>query len=228
LAELNAPFVLPRSESDYWLYAELFAQTCPVAVGDNGQIIGAVLGFRSQSAPSEVYLQDVTTHPSWRRKGVTRRLVTFVRDQAQGWGCQRLWLTSEVASLAAHATWLVLGFRNMPGDYRVGGVEIVTDYKGPARTVLFTRHCCERTRRRLATSTPGRRRLAGRLSARAGRCECSAVPSGWRRADTCRLRLTLGGPAEPRGLAILIGDRMAPLRTSRTSDPLQSAIAVPG
>lgn len=52
LAELNAPFVRPRSESDYWLYAELFAQTCPVAV-DDGQIIGAVLGFRSQSAPSE-------------------------------------------------------------------------------------------------------------------------------------------------------------------------------
>lgn len=122
----------PRSESDYWLYAELFAQTCPVAV-DDGQIIGAVLGFRSQSAPAEVYLQDVMTHPSWRRKGVARQLINFVRGQAQEWRCQRLWLTSEPANLAAHATWLALGFRNMPGDYRVGDVEVVTDFKGPGK-----------------------------------------------------------------------------------------------
>lgn len=132
LMELGEPYVRPRTPSDYWLYARLFSSTCPVAfVGES--LAGAVIAFRSQDDPAEVYVQDVMTHPEHRRSGVTRALLEDVRSRAAEWGCRRVYLTSEPENVAAHATWTALGFTNMPGDYVVSGVSVIADYKGPGK-----------------------------------------------------------------------------------------------
>ncbi|WP_330256923.1 hypothetical protein OG874_21590 [Nocardia sp. NBC_00565] len=47
LMELGDPYITARTYSDYWLYAELFSSTCRLAV-DEGRVIGAAIGFRSQ------------------------------------------------------------------------------------------------------------------------------------------------------------------------------------
>jgi len=129
----GAPYITPRTWSDYWLYATLFSGTCPLAVVD-GQIVGAVIAFRSQDEPGDIYIQDVITHPSRRRQGVTRALIGAVADHGIGRRCERLHLTSEPDNHAAHAAWSTLGFTNVPGDHRIDGISVISDCKGPGRT----------------------------------------------------------------------------------------------
>jgi GNAT superfamily N-acetyltransferase len=135
LMELGEPYIWARTLSDYWLYAKLFSSTCPIAIGDDNTIvIGAVIAFRSQDNPGDVYVQDVMTHPQHRRQGIARALLQSVRSQAEKWNCERLYLTSEPANQAAHASWTDLGFVNVPGDHEINGISIITDFKGPGRS----------------------------------------------------------------------------------------------
>lgn len=132
LMELGEPYISARTLSDYWLYAHLFSSTCPVAVADNA-IVGAVIAFRSQDNPNDVYIQDVMTHPDHRRRGIARTLIDRVRSQAETWGCKRLYLTSEPDNRAAHNSWIALGFHNVAGDHEINGVSVIADFKGPGR-----------------------------------------------------------------------------------------------
>lgn len=132
LMALGEPFVRPRTSSDYWLYARLFSSTCPVALED-GTLAGAAIAFRSQDDPADVYVQDVMVHPDFRRRGVAGLLLDSVRTRAADWGCHRVYLTSEPENRAAHRTWLTLGFHNVPGDRDVGGVQVLTDFKGAGK-----------------------------------------------------------------------------------------------
>ncbi len=129
----GAPYITPRTSSDYWLYATLFSSTCPLAVVDDA-IVGAVIAFRSQDDPDDIYFQDVITHPGHRRQGTTRALIDTVADRGREWGCRRLYLTSEPDNRAAHAAWITLGFTSIPGDHTIDGVSVITDYKGPGKT----------------------------------------------------------------------------------------------
>jgi hypothetical protein len=49
--------VQPRSPSDYWAYARLFASTCPVAIEED-EVLGAIIASRSQDEPDDIYVQD--------------------------------------------------------------------------------------------------------------------------------------------------------------------------
>lgn len=132
LLSAGEPYIRLRGSSDYWLYSQMFSSTCPLAlVGD--QVIGAVIAFRSQVNPAEIYIQDVMTDPERRRHGVARTLLGSVERQAVEWGCRRLFLTSEPDNGPAHATWIALGFRNVPGDRTEHGVSVVSNYKGPGK-----------------------------------------------------------------------------------------------
>ncbi|MFD3702408.1 GNAT family N-acetyltransferase [Nocardia sp. NPDC058658] len=132
LMQLGGPFLQARTASDYWLYAHLFASTCPVAhIGDD--LAGAVVAFRSQEDPNDLYIQDVITHPDFRRRGVTTALLNHVRTWAIEVGCGRLYLTSEPGNVRAHATWMSLGFKNIPGDRVVDDIWVISDYKGPGK-----------------------------------------------------------------------------------------------
>lgn len=132
LMSLGEPYVRARTSSDYWLYARLFSSTCPVAVV-GGRVVGAVIAFRSQDDPGEVYVQDVMTHPEYRGRGIAAALMTVVRDRAAGWNCGRIYLTSEPGNAAAHATWVSLGFTNVAGDYRLDSVQVTAGFKGPGK-----------------------------------------------------------------------------------------------
>lgn len=135
LMATGEPWVRPRDPSDYWLAAALFADTCPVAHADDGTVIGAAIGYRSQIQPVDVYVQDVIVHPSHRRQGVAAALLGHVRAAASAAGCQRIYLTSEPANTAAHAAWLALGFTNRPGDFQdpATGVHVVANFKGQGK-----------------------------------------------------------------------------------------------
>lgn len=133
LVGTGAPYLDPRTWSDYWAYASLFSTTCPVAVVD-GQVVGSVTAFRSQDDPADIYIQEVVTHPRHRRHGITRALIDTVADRGRAWRCRRLYLTSTPGNETAHAAWVALGFTNVRGDHAVGPMSVVSDYKGPGRT----------------------------------------------------------------------------------------------
>ncbi|MFF4026352.1 GNAT family N-acetyltransferase [Nocardia elegans] len=133
LMELGEPFIRARGLSDYWLYAELFSSTCPIMIDENNTLTGAVIAFRSQDNPAEVYIQDVMIHPKHRQQGIARVLLNSVHTQAGKWGCKRIYLTSEPENQAAHATWTTLGYVNVRGDHEIDGVSVITGYKGPGR-----------------------------------------------------------------------------------------------
>lgn len=129
LMEQGAPYVRVRGESDYWLYAELFADSCPIMIEEE-RIIGAVIAFHSQINATETYIQDVMIHPEYRRKGIASNLIAVLADRARDVGRSRIYLTSEPENIAAHETWIRLGFRNRPGTRKDGAVEIIENFKG--------------------------------------------------------------------------------------------------
>lgn len=132
LMALGEPYIRPRTASDYWLYANLFSATCLIAIVDDN-VVGAIMAFRSQDNPDDLYLQDVITHPGQRRTNVFTKLFNAVRDQAVSLGCRRLYLTSEPDNAPAHATWTKMGFANLAGDQIVNGVSVISDFKGPGK-----------------------------------------------------------------------------------------------
>lgn len=85
LMELGSPYIRVRTESDYWLYASLFSSTCPVALVD-GRVAGAIIAFRSQDNPPDIYVQDVMTRPEHRKRGIARALVAHISRSGEGMG----------------------------------------------------------------------------------------------------------------------------------------------
>jgi ribosomal protein S18 acetylase RimI-like enzyme len=102
LFSLGEPFVRLRSESDCWLGARLFSATCSVVMHAD-TAVGAAVALRSQNDPDDVYMQDVVTHPGFRRRGIARSLIEHFCHQAQWWSCRRLHLTSEPGNTTATA-----------------------------------------------------------------------------------------------------------------------------
>lgn len=86
--------------------------------------------MRSQDDPGDVYIQDVMRQQR-RRQGIASAMLRQVVDQAARWKCRRVYLTSDAQNSAAAQTWRRLGFRNIPGDKEVNGVQVISDYKGP-------------------------------------------------------------------------------------------------
>lgn len=133
LMQLGVPFLRARAYTDYWVYATHFSSTSPTAL-EEGRLAGAILAFRSQDQPADLYIQDVMTHPDFRRQGVTRKLMDHTRTRAQALNCDRMYLTSAPGNIRAHHTWTALGFTNIEGDHTVDGVSLTTDFKGPGNT----------------------------------------------------------------------------------------------
>ncbi len=132
LMDHGYPFIRKRTDSDYWLYSQLFSSSCPVALL-NGKVVGAIIAFRSQIKPDEVYVQDVITHSDYRKQGVSKLLLTYLQKQAIEWCCTRIYLTSEPNNKVAHAVWLSLGFTNLLGDLGINGIHVCKDFKGSGK-----------------------------------------------------------------------------------------------
>jgi ribosomal protein S18 acetylase RimI-like enzyme len=104
----------------------------------NGEIIGFLIGFKSQTYPTEAYIHFVGVHPEYRQDGVGQMLYTMFMDTVQIQGCDTVrCVTSPVnkASIQFHTR---LGFEIDGGDYKVNGVPISKDYDGVGEDrVLF-------------------------------------------------------------------------------------------
>jgi GNAT superfamily N-acetyltransferase len=121
------------------VFFEHFQPTSFVLEQD-GEILGFLIGFRSQTNPAQAYIHAVGTDPGHRGQRMGRHLYEHFFTVVSRLGCTEvLSITSPVnkGSIAFHTQ---MGFEILPGDAEVDGVAVTTNYdgRGGAR-VLFRR-----------------------------------------------------------------------------------------
>lgn len=122
------------------LFFEHFTDTSFAAERD-GELIGFLVGFVSQSHPAEAYIHFVGVHPEQRGHGLGRQLYQhfFAAAQARGRDLVRA-VTAPVnqASVRFHQQ---MGFDIEPGDIEVDGIAVTSGYDGDGNDrVRFVKH----------------------------------------------------------------------------------------
>lgn len=117
-----------------------FRETSFIAEVD-GEIVGFLNGFFSQTFSEEAYIHFVGVHPDYRKAGVARKLYEkfFEVTRARGRHIVRC-VTSPVnkTSIAFH---LRMGFEIEPGDDVVDGISAHSNYDGKGESrVLFVKY----------------------------------------------------------------------------------------
>ena len=130
-----------RSMSDMLpkLFFVHFRETNFVAE-ENGEIIGFLIGFLSQTFADEAYVHFIGVHPDFRKRGVGKALYKrfFEAVRQHGRTIVRC-VTSPVnrGSIAFHTR---LGFQVEPQETIVDGVAVYRNYDGPGNDrVLFVK-----------------------------------------------------------------------------------------
>lgn len=111
------------------LFFEHFRPTSFV-IEQDGTIQGFLVGFRSQTTPTQAYIHFVGVHPQQRGQSVGRRLYQHFFEVVGQLGCSEvLCITSPVnkGSIAFHTK---MGFEILPGNAEIDGVAVSTNYDG--------------------------------------------------------------------------------------------------
>jgi GNAT superfamily N-acetyltransferase len=127
------------------LFFEHFRPTSFV-IEEDAEIVGFLIGFRSQTVPTQAYIHFVGVHPAKRGQGVGRRLYEHFFAVARQLGCREVRaITSPVnkGSIAFHTR---MGFAILPGDSQTDGVAITTNYDGCGHDRVRFRRAIERER----------------------------------------------------------------------------------
>ncbi len=114
---------------------EHFADTS-YAVEDGGELRGFLVGFVSQAREGEAYIHLVAVHPRERGKGAARALYERFFSEVRKRGAKRVGCVTSpqnTASIGFHGR---MGFRVVPGDGRVDGVEVHKEHGGPGRDLV--------------------------------------------------------------------------------------------
>ncbi|MGM0921484.1 MAG: GNAT family N-acetyltransferase [Bacillota bacterium] len=126
-------YMLPRLFFDHF-------QDTSLIMEKNGQIIGFLIGFLSQSKQREAYIHFVGVHPLFRKNKTGQRLYNEFFKLVKQHGCQTVrCITSPVntGSIQFHKK---MGFEIENGDKTVNGVHVTVNYDGENKDrVLFVK-----------------------------------------------------------------------------------------
>ncbi|MGZ3836287.1 MAG: GNAT family N-acetyltransferase, partial [Mucilaginibacter sp.] len=119
------------------LFFDHFTKTSFIAEKE-GEIVGFLIGFLSQTHSNEAYIHFVGVHPEYRKHNIGKHLYNefFYVVKQNGRNIVRC-VTSPVnnVSIAYHTK---MGFEIEEGDKRIDNVTVNTDYDGPKQDrVLF-------------------------------------------------------------------------------------------
>jgi ribosomal protein S18 acetylase RimI-like enzyme len=115
--------LLPR------LFFQHFQETSFI-MEEKGEIVGFLVGFVSQTKPSEAYIHFVGVHPNYRKQHIGTKLYDYFFQCVCGKGCNVVkCITSPVnkVSIKYHTK---VGFRIEEGDAVVDGVHVHSNYDG--------------------------------------------------------------------------------------------------
>jgi len=122
------------------LFFEHFAGTSMLLERD-GELVGFLIGFLSQSQLQEAYVHFVGVAPGLRGRGVGAALYRRFFALVQGLGRTRVRCITSPANRGSIAFHRALGFGVEAGDAVVDGVPVVRDHDGPGHDrVSFVLH----------------------------------------------------------------------------------------
>ena len=121
------------------LFFDHFTDTSFIAEKD-GEILGFLIGFLSQTHPNEAYIHFVGVNPTVRKQSIGKQLYNKFFDVVKTNNRQIIrCVTSPVnkTSIAYHTR---MGFNIEKGDKLIDGISITSDYDGPDQDrVLFVK-----------------------------------------------------------------------------------------
>lgn len=128
-----ADIVIER-ESIYHIFTEHFRSTCFIAE-DRGEMIGYMLGFRSQSSPDIALIHLVQVAPRLRGNGIGRRMFKQFQASAIQMGCKKIMTHTRPENNSCNRYFKAMGFEAVAGENTVdvNGMPCVKDYNGPGK-----------------------------------------------------------------------------------------------
>jgi len=128
-----ADIVIER-ESIYHILTEHFRSTCFIAE-DRGEMIGYLLGYRSQTRPEEALVHLIQVKPRLRGNGVGRRMFNQFQAAAKAMGCTRISTHSRPENNNCNRFYKAMGFEVVVGEntIEVNRMPAVKDYNGPGK-----------------------------------------------------------------------------------------------
>jgi GNAT superfamily N-acetyltransferase len=126
--------IVVERESIYHILTEHFKSTCFIAE-DRGQMIGYLLGLRSQSSPDEALVHLVQVAPRLRGNGIGRRMFKQFQSSVKDMGCTRITTHSRPENNDCIRFYKAMGFEAVGGEKTivVNGMPAVKDYNGPGK-----------------------------------------------------------------------------------------------
>lgn len=119
------------------LFFQHFRETSFVAE-HSGQIIGFLIGFVSQTYPTEAYIHFIGVHPEYRNSGVAKRLYQMFYETVKEKGCEVVRCVTSPANKTSIAFHTRMGFMIEKGTGEVDGVQVTVNYDGKGQDrVLF-------------------------------------------------------------------------------------------
>lgn len=121
------------------LFFEHFQPTSFV-IEQHAEIVGFLVGFRSQTTPALAYTHFVGVQPASRGQGIGRRLYEHFFEVVRKMGCTEVRAIASPVNKGSIAFHTRMGFAILPGDAEMDGVAFTTNYDGRGSDrVLFRR-----------------------------------------------------------------------------------------
>jgi ribosomal protein S18 acetylase RimI-like enzyme len=122
------------------LFFEHFTDTSFAAERD-GELVGFLVGFLSQSHPGEAYIHFVGVHPAERGHGLGRQLYQHFCAAVRARGASLVRAVTAPVNHGSVSFHQQLGFAIEPGDAEADGVPVATGYDGHGQDrVRFVKH----------------------------------------------------------------------------------------
>lgn len=122
------------------LFFAHFSSTSFTAV-DDGQIVGFLIGFVSQTYPDQGYIHFLGVHPARRGEGLGRLLYEHFFAAAASLGCRNVQCVTAPVNRNSIAFHRRIGFALLDSDYKVDGVPVALGYDGEGEDrVIFTKN----------------------------------------------------------------------------------------
>jgi ribosomal protein S18 acetylase RimI-like enzyme len=112
------------------LFFEHFRDTSMLLERD-GELVGFLVGFLSQSRPDEAYIHFVGVAPELRGSGVGAAMYRRFFALARAAGRTRVRSVTSPVNRGSVAFHRAMGFELVPGDLTVDGIPVLRDHDGP-------------------------------------------------------------------------------------------------
>jgi L-amino acid N-acyltransferase YncA len=96
-----------------------------------GDIVGFLAAFQSQTDPGQVYCHFIGVDPSHRREGIGEQLYLRLFADAAGHGCHEVLAVTSPLNRASVDFHRRMGFEFLPAPAEVDGIPFLPAYDGP-------------------------------------------------------------------------------------------------